>query len=348
MSIINAFFLGPWLPVFYILYGIFFRKAKIERVVISIVLVVILFLNWSYVGRIQNVHIVGISILACYLFPPRISSGKTILWIAFFLTFALLVRKLFFIDGPIRSFLFFGPNTDSALLIIALLNLLVSGRKLHAAYFLIISSFIVLATQSRAAFILLLPGFFVFLQYNKSWMISIIKERYQIVIQLFVYISSLVAVFSLNRLMNLIYNSFGNEENRLTFTSAASDRDRMEAFDAAYSAFLADYKSVTFGTDILPAVTGASNSIHSEIFSFMFGGGLIIFFLFSAVMVIYIFVARCKFSIVILTCYFAASGFSNSLMSFPFIFMIYIVLRVGCSGNLFRAMPTPPRSKVLA
>jgi len=131
----------------------------------------------------------------------------------------------------------------------------------------------------------------------------------------------------------ILLNGLGLE-SRWNLASNASDMDRLTAFLTAREVAFKSWSSILFGADILPSITNATNVVHSEVFSILFGGGLILFLPISILLMLSIFRTKNRFSIIYFFFYLMASGFSTSILSFPFLFMVNSFLNKIDHSNL--------------
>ena len=140
-------------------------------------------LNWFYIGRIQNVHIIGLGVLAVFLFPPNIRTGRTLVQVGIIATLILLISSLLEYDENIRSFLLFGPNTDAAILITLLTPILYSKNKFGIILYLGLALIVTLSTQSRSALVLIIPVVFLVLPSSRKYLLSNEKKVSILLIQ---------------------------------------------------------------------------------------------------------------------------------------------------------------------
>jgi hypothetical protein len=335
MDALNSVILGVWLPVIYIVHGIVYKKINAYKFSVFLLIIFLLALNWLYIGRIQNVHVIGLGVLAVFLFPPNIRTGTTLVLVGISATLILLINSLLEYDESIRSSLLFGPNTDAVLLLLILTPILYSKKKFGIILYLGLASIVILSTQSRGAIALVLPVIFLILPFYRKYLLSNEKENFNIASSIFIFIFSILIIYLIYMNIEILYILIGLDfESRWNFLSYASDIDRLSAFLTAQEAAFKSWSSILFGADILPSITAATNVVHSEIFSVLFGGGFILFLPISTLLMLSIFRTKNRFSIIYVFFYLMASGFSTSILSFPFLFMVNSLLNKIDHSNL--------------
>lgn len=334
-EILNNFLLGIWLPITYIIFGLALKNINKKKLFNTTLILFILSLNWLYVGRLQNVHVIGISVLALYLFPPKFPSPSFIVVVGIALTSLIFILRLIESDYSIRISILFGPNTDALLLILMLSPILSTVTFKNTLIYLLFSSLIVYSTQSRNALILIIPGLLFLSPSLGRYLRRNIFNKSSLSISSLIYLFIVVFVYIIYQYVELFYLSrVADLESRTSFLSVNSDLDRMNAFLIAEKVFKSSWYSVFFGTDILPAVTFSDNVIHSEQFSILFGGGLILFIAISMLLIYSIFNVKSYFSSIYIFFYLFSSGFSTNQFSFPFLYMVVIFLNGIHIGSL--------------
>lgn len=322
MDTLNSFLLGVWLPVLYIVYGVIFRKISIKKFVIFILIVFLLQINWIYIGSIQNVHVTGLSVLAVFLFPPDPRTKKFQVMLGVTLILMLLIKYLFDRDEDMRGYLLFGPNTDSAIILIMLTSL-VRNKKNNIMIYLILAAIVISITQSRSAILLIAPIAMILIPRSEKYLFKNEKKFSRDTFRMILYLSIVAVIYFIYTNIELLYAlSNLDRESRWNFASYASDLDRVTAFKTAQELAFKNWPSILLGADISPAITGASNVVHSEVFSLLFGGGIVLFLLISTLLMRAVFNIKARFSIIYVVFYLMASGFSTNLLSFPFLFMV--------------------------
>lgn len=327
MDALNSAILGVWFPILYIVHGIIFKKINFNKFILFISILFLLALNWMYIGRIQNVHIIGLGVLAVFLFPPNIRMEKFMVMIGIISVFILLVNNLIDHDEKTRSSLFFGPNTDAAILLMMLTPLVYNKNKFSILLYLLLAGVVLLSTQSRSSILLIAPIALLIFSFSDKYLLKDRKFFFNAIFSIIIYISSTLVIFLIYNNIEILYLLGSLDlESRWSFASYASDLDRLTAFVTAQEVAFKNWSSILIGADILPSITGASNVVHSEIFSVLFGGGLILFLPISILLMHTVFYAKNRFSIIYSIFYLMASGFSTSLFSFPFLFMVNSLL----------------------
>lgn len=311
------------MPFFYICKKICLKKIEKKKIINATATIFFLLLNWIITGRIQNVHIIGISAIAIYLFPCKTKSKRIITISGLIFALALIFLSWgFLLDPDSRKTVLFGPNTDAILAIGMMLPILSSQKKWKQILFLVLCFLVVLSTKSRAACIFLIPVLMLFLPFSKKFLFKKISKNAKKFAAVAVYVFALLAGFAMHTNIQKIYeNSDTEKENRWSFLSYASDLDRQEAFKSAEQNFLKNLISIIFGTNISREKTGASNVIHSQQWDLLFSGGLINFFLISKILTIYIFLPKNYFNIILIFCFYLAAIFSTTIFSFPFLYL---------------------------
>jgi hypothetical protein len=335
MDALSSVILGVWLPVAYIVHGIVYKKINPYKFSVFLLILFLLAMNWLYIGRIQNVHIIGLGVLAVFLFPPNLRTGTTFVQVGIIATLILLIKCLLEYDENTRSFLLFGPNTDAAILIIILTPILYSKNKFGIMLYLGLTSIAFLSTQSRSALTLIMPVIFLILPFSQKYLLSNVKENINIASSIFIFILSVLITYLIYENTENLYILSGFDlESRWNLASYASDIDRLTSFLTAREVAFKSWSSILFGADILPSITTVTNVVHSEIFSILFGGGLILFLPISVLLMLSIFRTKNRFSIIYVFFYLIASGFSTSILSFPFLFMVNSFLNKIDNSNL--------------
>jgi hypothetical protein len=302
--------------------GAFYKKVLIHRLLVASLLMLLLILNWVWVGRIQNVHAIGLATMAIYLFPPKIESRKYLVIIGLTLLLALAINSLADYDPLIRTAVLFGPNTDASLIILLISPILYSRTRLRLPIYLTLSVLAVFFTQSRSAFILTIPILLLALPRSNH----AASEKLGLAFSYSTYIFMLIfSYYIYENIYSMYENTALDPESRWNFASQAADLDRWTSFWVAKERSFSAWPSILFGSDILPAVTGATNVVHSELFSSLFGGGIFLFFIISTLLVNNFFRVRSRFSFSYIFCYLFAAGFSTSMLTFPFLYAIYLL-----------------------
>lgn len=328
MDVLNSFILGVWLPALYIAHGIIFKKININKFTVFILTLSLLVFNWRNIGRIQNVHVIGLSVLAVFLFPPNVQTKKLMIMIGILSTFILLTKKLSDNTETMRQTLIFGPNTDAAILIIILTPLVYKTDKINILLYLLLAAVVIFSTQSRSAILLIAPIALLIFPFSEKYLLKHDIKFHRISILIIAYTSSMLAIFLTYKNLETLYSLSGLDlEARWSFASCSSDLDRLAAFMSAQEVAFKNWPSILFGADILPLITGASNVVHSEIFSVLFGGGVVLFFPVSILMMKSVFNIKSRFAVIYTVFYLITSGFSTSLLSFPFLFMVSSLFR---------------------